>query len=77
MSDLDKELLHFLKWGLVVVVIILAGSYWWELERCKQRAISFNGYQFGIIAGCMVKHNGRWLPLDNIRGFDDQDNRGE
>jgi len=55
--------------GVVAVAVgaaIVAGAY-----RCDIQAKSFDDHEYYIIGGCMVKHNGRWLPLGNIRGFGD------
>lgn len=41
--------------------------------QCSQRAVSFDDSEFKVFAGCMVKRNGKWIPLENIRGFGDSD----
>lgn len=38
--------------------------------KCENQSISFEAHKYKIIGGCMVKHEGKWLPLENIRGFD-------
>lgn len=38
--------------------------------KCTQKSVSFDDHQYKLFVGCMVKHKDRWLPLDNIRGFD-------
>lgn len=48
------------------------GSLWFDSIACEERSVSFERHKWGIFSGCMVKHNGKWLPLDNIRGFDDK-----
>lgn len=37
---------------------------------CEQQSVSFVNSSYGFYSGCMVEHDGQWLPLDNIRGFD-------
>lgn len=39
-------------------------------HACKAKSVSFDNHNYGPIQGCLVLHNGRWLPLENIRGFD-------
>ena len=57
--------------SLVVICIVVAvGSYWASCISCSQRGESFEDSNYGVYSGCMVKHKGKWLPLDNIRGFD-------
>lgn len=56
--------------GLIMFVVLVFGAASWERAACIEKSISFEDSQWGLISGCMVKHQGRWLPLDNIRGFD-------
>lgn len=64
----------------LIVFTILAGAMaavvslmlFLESEQCDVKAQSFDQHKWSIIGGCMVQHNGRWLPLENIRGFDDK-----
>jgi hypothetical protein len=49
-----------------------AGVGWLAARGCEQRAVSFAEHRWGYLSGCMVLHNGKWLPLDIIRGFDDK-----
>ncbi len=39
-------------------------------KACMEKSVSFSDSKYTILSGCMVKHKGKWLPLDNIRGFD-------
>lgn len=57
---------------IIMMVLFSGGLYLYERVACGQRAVSFVDYKFGFFSGCMVQHNGRWLPIDNIRGFDDK-----
>lgn len=52
------------------IVIFVAGMIMYSQLSCEAKAISFEEHKFKIIGGCMVKHKGKWLPLENIRGFD-------
>lgn len=49
----------------IFVCIIVFNS-----ESCAKKSISFEGHSYSLTTGCMVKHKGKWLPLENIRGFD-------
>jgi len=58
---------------LITVAIIIAfiiGIYFVSKIACEEKSISFEASRYQLMSGCMVKHNGKWLPLDNIRGFD-------
>lgn len=58
---------------LIAVTLIAAsigGAYWASSITCKQQTESFDDSKYGFFSGCMVVHQGRWLPLNNIRGFD-------
>ena len=43
-----------------------------ERHACFNKTESFEERKYYFFGGCMVKHKGKWLPLDNIRGFDDK-----
>jgi hypothetical protein len=55
-----------------LMVLILVGVYLANSAACTAKSVSFEDHDYGVFQGCMVKHNGRWLPLENIRGFDDK-----
>lgn len=57
---------------LLVLVLGLCAQYTLENKACNTKAQSFEAHEYYFIGGCMVKHNGKWLPLENIRGFDDK-----
>ncbi len=57
---------------LILIGLMWVGVYFIKQEACNQRTVSFEDHRYGLFQGCMVKHNGKWLPLDNIRGFDDK-----
>ncbi len=56
--------------GLVLVVGV--GAFYISKVACIEKTVSFPESKFTMLGGCMVKHKNRWLPLDNIRGFDDK-----
>lgn len=41
-----------------------------DQASCQKKSVSFSDSEYTIIGGCMVEHKGKWLPLENIRGFD-------
>lgn len=57
---------------VVLLVFILLGAYAFANISCQKKTAAFESRDFSIFTGCMVKYNGKWLPLDNIRGFDDK-----
>lgn len=50
--------------------LMLFGAHKLEQHTCYVKAESFEDVKYNFIGGCRVKHGGRWLPLENIRGFD-------
>jgi hypothetical protein len=54
------------------VIAIFFGLFKLEIESCLVKGQSFDDVNYSFLGGCMVKHKGKWLPLDNIRGFDDK-----
>jgi len=57
---------------LTLLIGGIFGAYYLQKASCMAKTISFKESKFDPISGCMVLHNGRWLPLENIRGFDDK-----
>lgn len=55
---------------ILICVGVLGGAFAFKQARCHAQAVSFDEHYYAIHSGCMVKHEGRWLPLENIRGFD-------
>ena len=66
MKESTAGVLAYVIMIVVIFVLTIAASAY----SCEQKSISFDEHRFGIFAGCMVKHEGRWIPLENIRGFD-------
>lgn len=64
----DAKVFSALGFGVIIIICL---GFWGVSVSCDQRAVSFEDHKWGFLSGCMVKHNGKWLPLDNIRGFDD------
>ena len=54
----------------VAIIAIFVFMLVFRHVQCTSKSISFPEHEFSITGGCMVKHNGRWLPLENIRGFE-------
>lgn len=62
----------FIGVGVLVFFLLFFYFFWYGFSHigCKNKSISFEAWDYGITSGCMVKHDNKWLPLDNIRGFD-------
>lgn len=58
---------------VVVLVLMTAVNFWYASAKCNAKSVSFEDRKWTPIQGCMVKEKGRWLPLENIRGFDGRD----
>lgn len=67
-----RELIVGTFWMLVFIIGTVHLLYWVGSERCTQQSVSFEDHSFNLFSRCMVKHNGKWLPLENIRGFNDK-----
>lgn len=57
--------------ALVLVVVLYIASLF-ASASCYTKGQSFDEVRHSVIGGCMVRHKGKWLPLENIRGFDDK-----
>ena len=66
--DMEEKLIIA---ALILLVLGMPiGLYHFSKAVCEEKAISFEDHRYSVLAGCMVKHDGKWLPLENIRGFD-------
>ena len=70
MTQENKLAIYFIMGFLFVLVATFASAYFLSVKSCENRSISFEDSKYETIGGCMVKHEGRWLPLGNIRGFE-------
>ena len=59
---------EFILW-FVTIIVIMVVSLGFKTYKCHTRAASFNEVEYRVVTGCMVKSQGRWLPLENIKGF--------
>lgn len=62
-----KEVIVFL--GIWVALVLISWPF--SATSCHTKGESFEEVEYHLVGGCMVKHKGKWLPLENIRGFDD------
>lgn len=69
---MDEEYIYIACIAIVLMALI-GGGLWMNSAKCYAQGQSFDGVSWGPVQGCMVQHRGRWLPLENIRGFDDRD----
>ena len=53
-----------------IIATVIFGVYKLAESECEVKSQSFTERNFTFVGGCMVKHKGMWLPLENIRGFD-------
>ena len=63
----DKSVGLFLA---VIFISMFALAAWFSSASCHAKGVSFDGTDWGMLQGCLVKHDDRWLPLENIRGFE-------
>lgn len=66
---LDKVLIGIVVFIVAIILPALAflASPSYQSEACSDKAESFEGSSYTFKTGCMVKHNGSWVPLDIIR----------
>jgi hypothetical protein len=69
MNSDDKQVIG---WMVAITLAMLVGVFFYYSVSCSKKSMSFSDHDFSLIGGCMVNNNGRWLPLENIRGFDDK-----
>ena len=59
---------------LLMLVILFVPTYFISIVlgnlKCDAKSVSFEDHKYTFFGGCMVKHEGKWLPLENIRGID-------
>lgn len=67
---MNREEILMMIVAVAICVAAFIGIYFVGKIACEEKSISFEASRYQLISGCMVKHNGKWLPLDNIRGFD-------
>lgn len=55
--------------GLMVTIAFVVGlSYVIALPPCEAKAKRMGlRYEYGLLEGCMVKVDNRWIPLDSYR----------
>lgn len=53
---------------VITVMIILTATAFLQKKACEVRAVSFNDYEWSLLAGCMVKFQNTWMPIENVRG---------
>ena len=56
--------------GILLIFVLVVGAQFIKSSACTHKSVSFEAHKYTMIGGCMVKHKGQWLPLENIRGFD-------
>ncbi|WP_020209000.1 hypothetical protein [Gilvimarinus chinensis] len=66
MKDLTAQFLAV----FIILLVVFALNYGFGSYKCSAKGKSFDDSDYGPIQGCMVLHNDRWLPIENIRGFD-------
>lgn len=64
MNVTEKVLVFFI---VSIIFFITLGGYFIEVQTCKVKAQSFNHHEYKIIGGCMVEHEGKMVPLENVR----------
>jgi hypothetical protein len=69
---MEKEMALVLIGLVLFIILLFVPAYFSDVISCQQKSVSFESHKYGFFSGCMVKHNDRWLPLENIRGFDDK-----
>ena len=67
-----KEVIYAILIVCAVILALVYAAITLDRASCQVKGQSFDSVEYSVIGGCMVKHHDKWLPLDNIRGFDDK-----
>ncbi len=51
---------------VLAILAIVYGVYRLEVARCGIKYVDYEP-KYGLISGCMVKVNGRWIPDERLR----------
>ena len=64
---MDDEVVGLI--GIVMfTILVMMGLYWFKLEKCETRAEDMGySYRYGIVAGCRIKTEQGWIPMENYR----------
>jgi len=55
---------------LTIFAVFVAATWLWKEYSCAEQAKLMGvEYRWGIATGCMIKHDGRFVPLKNFREF--------
>lgn len=54
---------------LVIVALLLLASLPLSSYQCKSRWPDYET-SYGLVQGCLVKNNGKWIPDDGMRAVD-------
>jgi len=68
MSEEGKAIVFII---LVSLCICTIPPYFYAKYSCGQKYFEFQN-RFGILTGCMVYHNEKWLPVERLRFFEDE-----
>lgn len=48
--------------------LLIAALIWFKAEQCDARWSDYQ-HEWGLVSGCRVKIDGRWVPADRVREF--------
>ena len=53
---------------LILLALIFCATNKVSETACREKALAQNmEWQFGIMKGCIVKHNGKWIDYERLR----------
>ena len=52
---------------IIIVALLFTSVYIVRSKSCEAKARDFQDREYTILAGCMVKYSGYWVPLENWR----------
>lgn len=67
---MSKFMKHMLKIWLSPIILIFATAMCiiaLQSMSCEDKTVSFDEHRYTITSGCMVRVDGNWYPLDNVR----------
>ena len=71
-----KEVLLIVAWTLLFCFIAGFGLFHigdsLKKKSCTLKTRDFEKSEYNYLTGCMVRHNNKWIPLTNVRSFENE-----
>lgn len=62
------ELIIAIILGAIGLALVFGGALALDYASCRSKSTAMNvEHSYGPLQGCMVRVNGRWLPIESVR----------